>query len=35
MKVLDYTKAIGAILGKALKDLKNGQGLIPILVTPH
>jgi hypothetical protein len=35
MKVLDCAKATGAILGKALRGLENGQGLIPILVTPH
>ncbi len=35
MKVLDHARATGAILGKALRPLENGQGLIPILVTPH
>ena len=35
MKVLDRARATGAILGKALRDLEDGQGLIPILVTPH
>lgn len=35
MKAVDYTRATGAILGKALQHLENGQGLIPILVTPH
>jgi hypothetical protein len=31
-KVLDPSKAIGAILGKALGTLKNGKGKIPVLV---
>jgi hypothetical protein len=35
MKVLDLTRATGAILGKALESLENGRGLILILVTPH
>ena len=35
MKVLDYTRAAGAILGKALGGLEGGQGLIQILVTPR
>ncbi len=35
MKVSDYSRATGAILGKALKDLDGGQGMIPILVTPR
>lgn len=35
MKAVDFTRATGAILGKALRHLENGQGLIPILVTPH
>ncbi len=33
MKVTDRTKALGAILGKALGPLDNGRGLIPILVS--
>jgi hypothetical protein len=33
MKVLDRSRAIGAILGKALDGLENGRGLISILVT--
>lgn len=33
MKAADPTKAFGAVLGKALKPLAEGQGLIPILVT--
>ncbi len=32
MKVLDSTRALGAIIGKALRPLKEGQGLIPILI---
>jgi hypothetical protein len=35
MKVLDHTRATGAILGKALDGLKDGHGLIPILVSPR
>ena len=33
MKALDQGRAFGAILGKALKPLSSGKGLIPILVT--
>lgn len=32
MKVIDHTRSIGAIIGKALRPLKNGKGIIPILV---
>ena len=32
MKVDDPAKALGAILGKALRPFAEGQGLIPILV---
>ena len=32
MKVIDHQKALGTILGKALKPLREGQGLIPILI---
>jgi hypothetical protein len=32
-KVLDPTKAVGAILGKALGALAKGKGKIPVLVT--
>jgi hypothetical protein len=32
-KVLDPTKATGAVIGKALGELKKGKGKIPILVT--
>jgi hypothetical protein len=35
MKLSDYDRATGAILGKALAALKHGKGLIPILVTPR
>ena len=31
-KVLDPTKAVGAILGKALGSLDKGKGKIPVLV---
>lgn len=30
MKASDHTKSSGAILGKALRPLREGQGLIPI-----
>jgi len=33
MKVIDPLKAFGAVIGKALQSLNEGQGLIPILVT--
>jgi hypothetical protein len=32
MKATEPTKAIGSIIGKALKPLERGQGLIPILI---
>lgn len=32
-KVLDPSKAVGAILGKALGSLKKGKGTVPVLVT--
>jgi len=32
MKAIEPLKAFGAVLGKALKPLKSGRGLIPILV---
>jgi hypothetical protein len=32
MKAADPVKAFGAVIGKALRPLKSGQGLIPILV---
>lgn len=32
MKVTDPTKAFGAVIGKALRSLSTGQGLIPVLV---
>jgi hypothetical protein len=34
-KVLDPSKAVGAILGKALGSLHKGQGKIPVLVLLH
>ena len=33
MRTSDPLKAFGAVIGKALRPLKDGQGLIPILVT--
>ena len=32
MKAADPFKAFGAVIGKALKPLSNGKGLIPVLV---
>jgi hypothetical protein len=32
MKVTDPLRAVGAVLGKALRPLSGGQALIPILV---
>ena len=32
MKATDSAQAFGAVIGKALKPLREGQGLIPILV---
>lgn len=32
MKVADPLKAFGAVIGKALRPLKEGQGLIPVLI---
>ena len=32
MKAADPVKAFGAVIGKALRPLKEGQGLIPILI---
>jgi hypothetical protein len=33
MKVTDYTRAQGAILGKAMTSLQQGRGLVLVLVT--
>ena len=33
MKVVNYSKAQGAIIGKAMTDLKSGKGLVLVLVT--
>ncbi|MHC1725500.1 MAG: hypothetical protein AB9866_05720 [Syntrophobacteraceae bacterium] len=33
MKVIDHTKAQGAVLGKAMTGLRGGQGLVLVLVT--
>jgi hypothetical protein len=35
MKAVSRRRAVGAILGKALTDLKTGQGIIPVLVCLH
>ena len=35
MKASDATRAFGAVIGKALQPLTEGQGLIPMLVTLH
>ncbi len=35
MKVTDYSKAHGAIIGKAMTSLKSGKGLVLVLVTLH
>jgi hypothetical protein len=32
MKAVDPWKAFGAVIGKALRSLRDGQGLIPVLV---
>ena len=32
MKATDPIKAFGAVIGKALRPLKNGTGLVPILI---
>jgi hypothetical protein len=32
MKANDRDRAFGAVLGKALRPLANGRGLIPVLV---
>ena len=34
MKAVDPNKIFGAVIGKALKPLASGKGLIPILVAP-
>jgi hypothetical protein len=33
MKVVDYHKAGGAIIGKAMTALKQGKGLVLVLVS--
>jgi len=33
MKVVDYGKAQGAVLGKAMSSLESGRGLVLVLVT--
>jgi len=32
MKALDSAKAFGAVIGKALRPMEGGQGLIPVLI---
>ena len=33
MKAASHSKAFGAVIGKALASISEGQGLIPILVS--
>jgi len=33
MKVIDHAQARGAVLGKAMSSLKEGKGLVLVLVT--
>jgi hypothetical protein len=35
MKVTDYQQAQGAVLGKAMTTLKEGTGLVMVLVNPQ
>ena len=35
MLATDPTRAFGAVIGKALADLPNGRGLLPVLVAPR
>jgi len=35
MKVTDYTKAQGAVIGKAMSSLNKGKGLVLVLVSLH
>jgi hypothetical protein len=35
MKAGDPLKSFGAVIGKALRPLAEGQGLIPILIAQH
>ncbi len=35
MKVADYSKAQGAIIGKAMSSLENGRGFVLVLVSLH
>jgi len=32
MKASDHSRAFGAVIGKALRGLDTGRGLIPIIV---
>src|SRR5262249_49959275 len=32
MKATDPLKAFGAVIGKALRPMKSGQGMIPVLI---
>jgi hypothetical protein len=32
MKVTDPTRAFGAVIGKALRPLDRGTGLVPLLI---
>jgi hypothetical protein len=33
MKVINHARAQGAIIGKAMTELKSGRGLVLVLVT--
>jgi hypothetical protein len=33
MKVTDYNRANGAVIGKAMSSLKSGKGLVLVLVS--
>lgn len=35
MKAIDYDKARGAIVGKAMSALREGQGLVLVLIMPQ
>ena len=33
MKAVDCGKAFGSVIGKALRPMASGQGLVPILIS--